>query len=701
MKKSYLIFVSVVMCLGMLFGGIPYAFSQGESEFTLEEITVTAEKRSENLQKVSMSIAVVQGEAIRDAGAVSIADILKDIPNVSTSDTGGLGSTINIRGLGQDLPIGVGESAVSTNFDGAYQMRSEANIFGYFDVDRIEVLRGPQGTLYGRNATGGVVNIISTKPRTDKVEGYAALEFGNYKKMKTEAAVNVPLSDKFAGRLAFVSTKQNGYTHDIEGGVESQEGMASRIQFRYVPNENAYLNLLYNYTQRTGRMGGEVGRTNWVKGNYDVNTYQYPYSRTNKSKSNSSKISLTAEFPLGIGVVTVLPTYEKIKGRNSSYGLGRGATEPSLSEGGMPWNNETKTAELRYANKSDSDIMWVGGLYWTDTDEPVAPRTDGTTAFKWYNTKAAFAQITNPFTDTFRLILGARYDIDKKGYEDGRIVDPYPSKADFKFSYFDWKVGVEKDLAKDIMGYFTVASGHKPGGFAEQSGIPFEMESAISAEVGLKSRFMDNRLQVNGDIFYYDYKNYQVVDSYWEINDEYPQGTMYSNFFNAPKARNIGAELETMTLIGDATTLNLNLSYLNNKYTEDFYVHAATLTPGVIIPMSNQNGKTMPHSPEFTIKGAVDHTFSFSDGSTLKPSISYRWTDDQYIGFLTIQEYFQPAFAILDISVNYASAKGWSLNFYGNNVLDEHYATGAVPQREVTYFPGSPRTMGVTFNVRF
>jgi|GEM_PF-1808141 len=710
MKKSYLIFFALIMGIGLVFGGVPWVSAQEESEFTLEEIIVTAEKRTENLQKVSMSITVVPGEDLTNQGAVSIADILKDIPNVSTSETGGMGSTINIRGLGQDMPIGVGDSSVSTNFDGAYQMRSEANVFGYFDVDRVEVLRGPQGTLYGRNATGGVVNIFSKKPRTDKVEGYAALEAGNYKKMKAEAAINIPVTDTFAGRLAFVSTKQNGYTHDSAGYVESQEGLATRLQFRYVPSEDVSFNLLYSFTQRTGGMGGEVAKPDWDAGNYDLNNYDAQFRPTYKSKTIDSKIALTAEFPMGIGVVTVLPTYEVIKNRGSNYSLGRGETEPTLHKTGQPWHNVTETTELRYASKADSEIIWQGGIYWSKTDEPRTPRTltGGRyaalpNAWKKYSTTAAFANITYPFSDTFRGIVGARYNVDKKSYYDESfplIVVGYdannnpisnPARKSFKFSYFDWKVGAEKDFAEDLMGYLTMASGHKAGGFSEDDGIPFDTEVAISGELGLKSRFMD-RFQVNGDIFYYSYENYQTVDVYWDYEIE----DIKAHFANADKSKAYGAELETTALIGDATELNLNFSYLKNKYTAYTPVHTDPFSPAL-----DMNGKPMPHSPEFTIKAGINHIFSFSDGSTLKPTISYRWTDEQYMGTLISDDTLAPSFSVADIGINYTSSKSWSLNFYCNNALDEHYYTGSVQQRTLVYFPGSPRTAGVTLNVKF
>jgi iron complex outermembrane recepter protein len=700
-KQSFhLILTSIVGFMFVFTGAIGlYAQETASNEFTLEEITVTAEKRVENLQKTPIAMAVIQGDQLRDTGAVSIDDILKDIPNVSTSATGGMGSTINIRGLGQDMPIGVGDSSVSTNYDGTYEGRPEVGLFGYFDVERIEVLKGPQGTLYGRNATGGVVNVVSTKPKIDKVEGYASIETAEYKKLKTEGAVNVPISDTFAGRLAFVSLKENSVLKDDHGNAQDQNGVATRFQLRYTPSSDVSIDLLYNYIHRTGSLPNVVRATNWKAGIYDIyitNDDTYPYVNTRKSSFNDSKISANAEFPVGVGIVSLIPSYERVEARNSQYGPQRGSNEIVFTQGGNPWGSFTKTIEGRYSNKSDSAVKWVVGLYWTSTDEPAATAT---ATSKTYSTKAAFAQVTYPFTDTLRVILGARQDNDKKGYSNSTFetqTPPRPNQKDFTFNYFDWKAGVENDFSKDVMGYFTLSTGHKPGGFNENTGDPFDMESDTSAELGVKSRFMDNRVQMNGAVFYYNYKGYQAINF---ANVFHPStGLTFPDavFINAPGAKNLGAEIDTTALIGDATEFNLNLAYLDNKYNKKFLVNPTLDT------VVDNNGKPMPHSPKFTVKVSLNHTFTLGDGSTLKPSVSYRWTDKQYASFLVLPENLAPAYSVVDASVNFTSTKNWYINFYANNALDEHYYTGSAQAGpELRYFVADPRKMGVVFNIKF
>jgi len=707
MKKLRATLFPMLLGTCFIFGSIPAVNAQesASDEFTLEEITVTAEKRVENLQKVSMSVAVIKGDDLQNQGATSIQDILKDIPNVSTSDAGGgNGYMINIRGLGNDMPSGVGESSVSMNVDGAFQARSDAGMFGYFDVEQVEVLRGPQGTLYGRNATGGVVNISSKKPSTDKIEGYVSLEAGDFKKQKQEAAINVPVTDTFAARLSLVSSKQNSYTYDSNNSRDSQEGLATRIQLRYMPSDDISLNLLYSYTERNGGLWSDVKKTNWDAGKYYLNNNTYPYDTTRKIKGINSKVSVTAEFPAGPGIVTLIPTYQKDKGRSTTYEIGRGQTEPTFTAGYKPWKDETKIFDVRYASSSDATIKWTTGVYWTQTDSPRYPTDYEENGKAWNNSKAVLGQITYPFTDTLRGIVGARYSIDKKGFDnvDWNSRDTsFGSDSDsFSFKYFDWKVGVENDFAKDIMSYLTLASGHKPGGYSDMDGKPFDVESDISGELGVKSRFMDNRLQFNGDVFYYQYKGYQIVDSYFITNPSTGLDEMYVKFYNSEsKVQSMGAEFDAVALVGDATELTMNFSYLKNKYMEDFILHTDPTDPAGV----NMKGKSMPHSPKYNIKGGVAHTFYFGDGSTVKPSISYRWTSEQYYGTQPLPGNLGPSYGVCDFTMAYTSTKSWAMNFYANNALNKHYYTGSVQQGDGTiiYFPSSPRAMGLTLKIAF
>lgn len=697
-KRSFHLILTSIVALMFIFCDAFFLCAQESAteEFTLEEITVTAEKRAENLQKVSMSMSVVQGTELVEQNLSSLEDILKDIPGVSTSGQG-TGYTISIRGIAQDLPPEVGEAAVSMNVDGSHQQRPESSVFGFFDVDRVEVLRGPQGTLYGRNATGGVVNIISAAPKPGVVEGHAAVGLADYNTLKTEGAVNVPISDKWAARIGFTTSKEDSTLKDTDGYRSTAWNLGSRVQFRYQPTEDAFVNLMVNYIQRTGSTMGVVAPANWDAGIYDVNDETVPWNHVRTDKFRQYKLQLNTEFPVGPGIITFIPTYDYNDAKNYSVAVDRATGEPTggVNEGGRG-GFDTTTVELRYASKSESTIKWVVGLYYSGSNEMGMPRDPLPKQRKYLKSYAAFSQVTYPVSDTLRLILGLRTDKDKKGYEHILNIAPYPESNYFTFNYTDWKAGIEHDLSDSIMQYFSLSTGHRPGGYAEFTGAPFDEESLISGEYGLKSRLMNNRMQLNGSMYYYDYKDYQAVDVYFVEDPESPTGqSMKAIFFNVGKVSAYGLELEGRYIIGSSTLVNLSLTALKNKYKSDFLVHEDPFSLAAI----NQKGKPLTHSPKYTVSAGIEHSFYFSGGDTLKPRLSVRYTDKQYIGVLISPDSLMPSYTVVDASLNYSSTHNWALNLYANNALNEHYVSGGQPGR--AYWPGPPRMIGFNFMVKF
>jgi iron complex outermembrane receptor protein len=417
------------------------------------------------------------------------------------------------------------------------------------------------------------------------------------------------------------------------------------------------------------------------------------------SKFKNLKLQLNTEFPLGPGVVTFIPTYDHINQRNANVATDRQTGEPTggIRQGGR-YGFETSTAELRYAASADSDIQWVGGLYWTETNEPGTPRTDPDPQLRWSKALAVFGQMVYPFSDRLRGTVGFRYDKDEKGYERiTRIEPPYPQTASFDFDYFDWKLGIELDHSEDIMSYFSLATGHRPGGYADRTGKPFEIESLISAEYGFKSRLMNNRFQLNSSIFYYDYKDYQSVDFWLEWDEEEQRDVFMVEYFNVDKAVNYGIEIETTTLLTPNTTFDLDVTYLHNEYKSDFILHPDPMGPGI-----NMKGAPFPQSPEFTFRAAIDHTFTLPSGDTLKPRISARYTGERHIEFIATPATLGPSYTVVDASLTYSSQYNWSLNLYANNALDEIYANAmrTMPPPG-SFMVGPRREVGMTFNIRF
>lgn len=235
-KQSFYVILAVILGIVFVFGEAASILAQESQseEFTLEEITVTAEKRETTLQKTPTAITAITGDTVIEESVFSIMDLMKNIPNITPLPSGG-GNNIHIaiRGIGSDLPMG--ESGVSTNFDGSANNNSALGYFGYVDLDRVEVLRGPQGTLYGRNATTGVVNVVTKNPNIEKIEGYVALEYGTYNLLREEGAINFPISDKFASRVAFSNINREGWM--VYGSADSV-GTVVRGKIGYYPSDD-------------------------------------------------------------------------------------------------------------------------------------------------------------------------------------------------------------------------------------------------------------------------------------------------------------------------------------------------------------------------------------------------------------------------------------------------------------------------------
>jgi iron complex outermembrane receptor protein len=675
--KLKLFMIIVFLCV---FLGSTLALSaeekKGESDdVMLEEVVVTADKSPEDLQKTSISVTAISGDHIQDYGLVSADEALKEVPNLVVQGAA-RGSAIAIRGIGSDLPPGMGESSVSTNFNGVYNFRAEAGTLGYFDLERVEVLRGPQGTLYGRNATAGVVNVI-TKDPGERLEGYVSLEHGEYDLMRQEAAVNAPISENWATRVSFVNIDRAGF---LSNGAQDAVGNSGRVKLRYKPGDKFKIVTSSEFTKLGGRGPGFVSAADYESGD----AYNSTYSENTSQDYHSYKHSANIEFDAGPGVVTFIPAYQY--GEGVVWGeMGMGL-EKSLD----PEDVKQTSAELRYGSRSDASFKWVAGLYYYSLENRIAGGMNTETVIDETTSSAAFGQITVPFTGNFRGIIGARAAKDEKSYDNPNLAGgPTPTTGEVDWTKYNWKAGLELDLREDIMSYLTVATGHRPGGFNTMNdGSTFDPEELISYELGLKSRFLNNRLQVNGDAFYYDYTNFQLADFYFPVGSPFPQ----LDVTNVEEVTTYGAELEIEALITEQTLLSLSAAYLNSTYQSDFILHDGPVEV-------NMKDEPLPHAPEYSVKASLSHKFILSGGSKWTPRVSARWVDDQYVAPLTGENQLQEAHTIVDASLVWDSPDGkLSLNIYGRNLTDEATKTAYFANE---YLVGSPRQIGALLTCRF
>lgn len=674
-------------------------YAQDADDQRLEEVIVTAEKRVSDLQNTAVSIAYITGDEAIKRGSLNMDDLLKDMVGVNVQQIG-FGSAVNIRGMGWDLPVDVGESAVSVNFDGATNNNVQSSIFGYFDMERMEVLRGPQGTLYGRNATAGAVNVVSASPNPEGIAGYALIEAGNYSHQRLEGAFNLPLTETQAVRLAVSDVDRDGY---MSTGAADAVGTAIRGKYLLEPSDDFRLELSISEVD----LGGISPDTNASAANYEAGD---PYESTatspdQKYKFDSTKYSGVMDLTVGPGVLTFIPSWEESDSGGTSlvaFGPDAGTIQPVTGS-----TTTQKSGELRYAAGPEANVQWQFGLYYYDRvqDIPASPTGNPNCAEgcqNGANNKAAFGNVSIPVADTIRLTLGARTGTDEAILVQPAAFDPNFQNAKADFDVFNWKVGVEMDVAEDAMAYATIATSSRPGGFnvINSSGNPeFDQEDVTSYEVGLKSRWLDQRLQLNGDLFYYDYENYQTVDIYMDPTRNPP---FVGNFFNAGSARNIGAELETITLIGDSTRLSLAASYLDAKFNSNILLHPDPNSAAVDDFEVNINGEALPRSPKWTIKGSVERVFDLGNAGTLTGNVSVRWLDNHKLTAYPVYVYPVTevnSYTVVDMNASYESISGnWGANIWVRNLDEKVYKLSGSQNNIIA---GPPRMYGVSVTYHF
>jgi len=653
-----------------------------QSSDQLEVVVVTAERKATNIEKTPISMVALQGSELNALGRVSMDDVLKNVPGVVVQGQA-KGFTPAIRGLGSDLPPGSGEGAVATNFDGVYDIRAEGAVLGYYDLSRVEVLRGPQGTLYGRNATAGVVNVISNDP-TQKFEAGGTVEYGNYNLLRGEGMVNLPLSDTLAVRAAFVSMNRDGF---LSNGEDDNVGSAARVKVLYQPSDTFSLLVGGEYTKLGGKGAGAVPEF--------ISPPGKPYTATDPSQDynhfNGYKTWAQLKWDMGFGVLTVLPAYQHANDEEYGFFGGHG------NAGSDPEKLEQKSGEIRLNSEPGSKVTWVAGAYHYDYDELVngyqlsyasgvytlGPALTYTTYHA--DSDALFGEISYPIIDSVRVKLGGRETWDWKTTTTNNFGPVVGGQV--TSTHFDYKIGLDADLTPNTFGYATVTTGYRPGGNNPTDGSPFKPEKVTSYEIGVKSQLLDRRLQINADVYYYDYRDYQASDFYIG-----PTGPLMV-FSNVAKVENYGGEVEATALVTPNDLLTASVAYLSAHFRAPVYFHTNPFAPGI-----NEDGAVLPHSPGWTLVGSYQHIFDLGDSGIVQPRVDLRYTSQQYVNPIETAYSRQPAYWSEEMALTYTPDSGnWSITGYVKNLSDEVVKTADF----VGFMTlAAPRTYGVTLTAK-
>ncbi|MCP3732614.1 TonB-dependent receptor [Sphingomonas sp. MG17] len=690
-----------------------------------DDIVVTAQKRSESVQKIPLAITAVGGEDLANRQVTSFESLAPSLPSVNFGKNVGF-ARIAIRGLGLDASVGGHEGRVAYHADGIYVGRPSSQLSTFFDISRVEVVRGPQGTLYGRNATAGAINVITNDPQ-DTFGGYAKLTVGNYGFFQEEGAVTGQVADGVAARFALTKTDRGGYGQNLVSGddIDDEHSLAVRAKLKIEPSAGVTLLLSadYSYQDDAAFVYHFIGQGNPASQPRAVtlggtvpadprDTFA-DIPQTNERRNWGFGATLTVD----IGQATLT----SVTGYRDSLADVRGdhdGTRINVSTIQTLEQARQFSEELRLDGETGRLKWLIGGFYFNEkiyAQSKFGPVLAFNNAFLSRglifngdlktDAYAAFGQLDFEILDGLTLSAGLRYSHEKKfidqrgAVELGMAATPgytpgYTNfqKADVSFSSTTPRFNIQWSPTANLMFYATYAKGFKSGGFNLTGFAPaVRPEQLTDYEAGIKATLLSGAVRLNGSVFHYDYDDLQVQRI---LNAA-------AVVVNAATARVRGAEAEVTIRPVRGFELSGNVAYLDARFTSFASEDSARPTLGVL----NLSGNRLPQAPEWTANLAAQYSLPVRSG-TLRLRGEMAYTSQIFFSFYNRPEISQNGYAKYNGSVSYEASSGLTLSAWIKNIADRRtYSTTQVSSGFLgfpimgTFDP--PRTFGGSIGVSF
>jgi iron complex outermembrane recepter protein len=710
----------------------------------IPNIVVTAEKRAEGVQNIPIAITAITGETLDKAGVTEVGDLVQLTPSLQFG-TRSTNVFIAVRGIGQAGQDIGSQSGVTVALDGVPLLNHFMMNPSFLDIERVEVLRGPQGTIAGRNATGGAINVYSRGP-TAKEDGEVAVTIGNYGRIGAKGDFNTPLSDVLDARVSFQAERadgwlKNGYT----GGNNDNTDVAEvRGQLLYSPFSNFSVRTLVDYTRDRSDPS-----FNLLLGRADPNIptptelpgYPYPqnnirdltvyFNEPNDRTVTDFRSTVVARWEIGTNAeITSTSGYiqHDIKLLNEDVDL---TPAPTAKFPLIGLYAKQVTQEFTGTTDLGSRADLVAGLFYMhgNSSEPLYLDAAGITNYLVYlpaeqlDSYAAYAQVRYKLTDTLRATAGTRYTIDHKSYSlDADVLgaDTYLADSD------TWKAmtprfALDYTPNDNTLMYASVSRGFKSGGFNTLGDISqpvnrFDPEYVWNYELGTKIAMFDRKLRLGLTGFYSDYSNLQqtVFVLNTQTNIDYPKVE------NSATGKIKGIELEfdaaptdRLRLSGSATKLWANYGkFCNNDPlhsdvpTDPSCVGATAggqpLPPGAI----NLQGNVLTQAPKWQFSVSAEYTAPISSRLDFVTRVDYKWQDKVYFDIYNNPLVSQGSYGLFNASVGVATQdKAWSLSAWIHNAFDTRYISQATTSDGANPYTagsiGEPRMYGVTLYHHF
>jgi len=699
---------------------------------------VTAQKREESVENVPIRIIALSGADLAQRGIESISDLQVSLPGV-VMDSFAATMQPFMRGIGTDITSTDAEGGVAVYQDGAPLVFLEGIDQNFLGLERMEAVYGPQGTLFGRNAVGGAISLVTQTP-TDEFQARASTTFGNYARKDISGFVSGPVTSKLDIGFYMLATERNTFLTKYDGDQignpawnqksdpnPAEATLTGRVKAVYTASDDLKLTGSFEhlYTQSFEALALRQGQPNaygFVVFGAPTVVEPYVYESNEptwlREDTNRAIVRVDADHVLGNRLVSIT-SYQTLREDHNNEADGTSAVFLGAP---ASYDYHAVTQELQLLSATDSKIQWIVGAFGSRVNGRLAPIG---TDLEFYDPRqyqdihaainkvsaAVFAQATIPLVDTVNLILGGRYTYDQATYYnagvtagvyDGAVL----SETGYPNEHADWSKftpKVELDYrALNTLWYATYSQGYKAGQFnthSPSSPGPVNPEDLDAYEIGSKSDLLDNRLRVNSSAFYYNYKNLQVQSLLQSGEVSNPVAILT----NAAAAKIYGVDLSLDAKLSRDFTFGVASEWLHSEYTQfPGYPAQISAPTGNTTVFTNEAGNQIQRAPKFTTSLNLGYNHSLEGiGGRLNADVI--WYYNSGYPWDASNLYSQPAYRILNATVGYTDpSQHWTVKLWGTNLTNQYYA-----EINYRYSLGNfvqdapPRMFGVTLSYDF
>jgi iron complex outermembrane receptor protein len=720
-----------------------------ENNLVLETIIVTAQKKVQNIQTVPVSVIALGRDDLSNMKMRNTQEIVSQAPNVQMLGSNGDAQLVlGMRGVTQSDYSPNGSGAVALYVDEVYMGATPlAAGVQLFDIERIEMLLGPQGTLYGKNTTGGAVNIMTTKPQMDGISGYIDVGLGNFGFQTVTGAIDTEISDNWGARFAFTSSENDGFVDnklpDTENPSQINES-AIRFSLAYQTDGLDAIFRLHNSSSRAnhssillleadeGVENGGIGIGNTGYGRKDIGFHDTESNRVEEKEFDLTGANLTINYGIDDFTITSITSYD-----DGEYFVPEdpdGSPYHLLEDDFYARTNQF-TQDLRLSTDFPGPFDFIAGLYYSedttdgatryrwladfgDGTQPLANNCEDTFFFGCYysnsyeqtrTTEAAYIHSTYQLTDSVSLTLGIRHTRDSIEVDDysswyGEAENSFEQTVDgpllgslglddrnekINDSNTSGKIGVDWTVDEDLMIYGSYSTGYRGSAFNGFAFAPEEFtsvkpEELLAWEFGFKSTLQNGQTRLNAAVFNYTYENQQFL-----IFDAGLQSLL-----NAGESEIKGMELQLTTQATEKLSINAGIGLLDAKYIELNYAGA------------DLSGNTLPSAPKVNINMMLNYDLWQSDSLWVQLHYDANYVSTQYFEPFNDDRLDQPGYTIHNARVNFSfDDENQKVSIYVKNLTDEEYATYSVDLTAdwngLFFFRGAPRTFGIDYKYSF